>query len=270
MSYGDYLDPQERRIIPASELRGLNKWTMSHFEGSGMSSGSAPRLKDLFSVRRGIATGANDFFIIDSDTVARYDIPSVFLKPILPSPRYLREPIIRATVDGLPDVPCWRYLLDCYLEPDEVRRQYPGLWRYLEEGMAKGIPDGYLCAQKEVWYYQEKRDPAPFLASYMGRANGNRECPIRFFVNLSDAIVTNVFLNLYPTSDLTACLDGEKDRLIELGLALNDVPAERILHAGRAYGGGLHKIEPRELLEVQLESAPAWLKDALPRQLVLI
>lgn len=269
VSYGDYLDPQEHRTMPISELRGLNKWTISHFDNSRLSS-DAPRLKDLFSVRRGIATGANDFFIIDCDTVAQYDIPNVFLKPILPSPRYLREPIIRATVDGLPDVSDFRYLLDCHFPPDKVRRQYPGLWRYLEDGIARGIPDGYLCAQKDVWYYQERREPAPFLASYMGRSNGDRECPIRFFVNLSNAIVTNVFLNLYPTSELAACLDGDRERMIELGQALNNVPAECVLHAGRAYGGGLHKIEPKELLEVPLESAPDWLASALNRQLVLI
>jgi hypothetical protein len=58
--------------------------------------------------------------------------------------------------------------------------------------------------------------------------------------------------------------------MLELGQALNDVPAECVLQAGRAYGGGLHKIEPKELLEVQLASAPAWLHGALKRQLVLI
>jgi hypothetical protein len=270
VSYGgDYLTPQEQRTVPTTELRRLNKWTMSHFGNSGPSA-ETPRLKDLFSVRRGIATGANDFFIIDSETVAQYDIPESFLKPILPSPRYLREPIIQATVDGLPEVPGFRYLLDCPLPPDEVRSRFPGLWEYLQEGVARGVSNGYLCAQKEAWYYQERREPAPFLATYMGRANGNRECPIRFFVNFSDAIVTNVFLNLYPTSGLAACLDGDRDRMIELGQALNSVPAECILHAGRAYGGGLHKIEPKELLEVPLVSAPAWLSGALDPQLALI
>jgi hypothetical protein len=58
--------------------------------------------------------------------------------------------------------------------------------------------------------------------------------------------------------------------MIELGQALNNVPAECILHAGRAYGCGLHKIEPKELLEVPLVSAPAWLSGALDPQLVLI
>jgi hypothetical protein len=104
----------------------------------------------------------------------------------------------------------------------------------------------------------------------MGRASGNRECPIRFFVNFSDAIVTNVFLNLYPTSGLAACLDGNRDRMVELGQALNNIPAECILHAGRAYGGGLHKIEPKELLEVPLVSAPDWLSGTPNRQLLLI
>ncbi len=270
VSYGgDYLAPQEQRTVATAELRRLNKWTMAHFRGCGPSS-DAPRMKDLFSVRRGIATGANDFFIIDGETAAQYEIPRVFLKPILPSPRYIREPIILATVDGLPEVPGFRYLLDCPLPPDEVRSRYPGLWRYLQEGVTQGVPNGYLCAQKETWYYQERRESAPFLASYMGRANGNRVCPIRFFVNFSDAIVTNVFLNLYPRPDLAACLDGNRDRMIELGQALNNVPAACILHAGRAYGGGLHKIEPKELLEVPLLSAPEWLNDALDRQLVLI
>jgi hypothetical protein len=270
VSYGgDYTHPQELRTVPISKLKKASKWTTSHL-GDNTPSSDTPCLKDLFTVRRGIATGSNDFFIIGAETVAQYGIPRDFLKPILPSPRYIREPIIEATADGLPDVPGFRYLLDCPLPPDEVQRRYPGLWRYLEEGVKRGIPSGYLCAQKEVWYFQERREPAPFLATYMGRANGNRECPIRFFVNFSDAIATNVFLNLYPTHDLAASLNGDRDRMIELCVALNNVPAECVFHAGRAYGGGLHKIEPKELLEVQLPSFPGWIHSALTKQMVLI
>ena len=269
VSYGDYLAPEQRRSVPLSEFRMRNKWTLAHFENVETFSG-APRLKDLFSVRRGIATGANDFFIIDGETATRYDIPKAFLKPILPSPRYLRESIIRATADGLPDVSDPRYLLDCLLPPDVVRNHHPGLWRYLETGVARGIPEGCLCAKKEVWYYQERRDAAPFLASYMGRSSNGRTCPIRFFVNFSDAIVTNGFLNLYPTAELAARLENAPARMLELGAALNNVPAECVMQAGRAYGGGLHKIEPRELLELQLPSVPDWLADASMPQLALI
>ena len=270
MSYGgDYLDPQQTKTVPSSELRSLSKWTMPHF-GEDAPPSDALRLKDVFSVRRGIATGANDFFIIDPETAMKYDIPKIYLKPILPSPRFVRGPVIESNGDGLPQGAGFRYLLDCTIPPDQVRERHPGLWAYLQEGIARGIPQGYLCAQREVWYFQERREPSPFLASYMGRANGDRECPIRFFVNFSSAIVTNVFLNLYPTPELDECLHGDRDRMLELGHALNSVPAECVLQAGRAYGGGLHKIEPKELLEVRLASAPAWLEGALKKQLVLI
>jgi hypothetical protein len=69
---------------------------------------------------------------------------------------------------------------------------------------------------------------------------------------------------------LAACLQGNADRLIELGHALNSIPAECILHAGRAYGGGLHKIEPKELLEVEFVSAPKWVEAAMSSQLILV
>ena len=270
MSYGgDYLDPQQKKNVPFAELRGLSKWTMTHF-GAEASPSDSLRLKDLFSVRRGIATGANDFFIVDAQTTMEYEMPCAYLKPILQSPRFVQEAVIESNGDGLPQGVGFRYLLDCTIPPEQVRSRHRGLWKYLQEGIARGIPQGYLCAQREVWYFQERREPALFLASYMGRANGRRECPIRFFVNFSSAIVTNVFLNLYPTPELDACLHGDRDRILELGHALNSVPAECVLHAGRAYGGGLHKIEPKELLEVQLESAPAWLEGALKKQLILL
>jgi adenine-specific DNA-methyltransferase len=270
MSYGgDYVDAHQNRSVSLFQLRRLNKWTMPHFEADGPSSNGL-RIKDVFSVRRGIATGANEFFIIDRQTADKYEIPNAYLKPILPSPRLIQGPVIDSTGDGTPRVDGLRFLLDCTLPPDEVRRLYPGLWAYLEEGVSKGLPKRYLCAQREVWYFQERREAAPFLASYMGRANGDRKCPIRFFVNFSVAIVTNVFLNLYPTPELDARLQGNRDRMIELVNALNNVPADSVLQAGRAYGGGLHKIEPKELLEVPLVSAPAWLEGCVKRQLLLI
>lgn len=270
MSYGgNYLAPETTKTMPAYELRNLGKWTMPHFN-EDLTPLDALRLKDIFSVRRGIATGANDFFIIDQETVTKYDIPKAFLKPILPSPRYVQDAVIEANGNGLPHVVGFRYLLDCTLPSKQVRDRHPGLWAYLEEGVSRGIPKGALCAQRDEWYFQEKRAPSPFLASYMGRSNSGRACPIRFFVNFSTAIVSNGFLNLYPTPELQACIHDKRNRMLELGSALNNVPADCVLQAGRAYGGGLHKIEPKELLELRLPNAPVWLEGALKKQLTLI
>jgi type I restriction-modification system DNA methylase subunit len=270
MSYGgDYINQKERKTISLSQMRGMSKWTMPHFSPTGTHT-TELRIKDMVTVRRGIATGANDYFIINEETVQKYEIPRTFLKPILPSPRFVHEAVIEANPDGTPKVDEFRYLLDCTASPDEVKRMYPGLWAYLEEGVAKGLPTRYLCASRDVWYFQEKREPALFLASYMGRSNDSRLCPIRFFANLSTAVVTNVFLNLYPTRELKDFLGRNRPKILEFLNILNTIPGASVLQAGRAYGGGLHKIEPKELLEVRLSSAPAWLEDLLKRQLVLI
>ena len=270
MSYGgDYLTAKQKKTLPLTKLRGLSKWTMPHFTLPPTSADTI-RLKDIVTVRRGIATGANSFFLLDENTANQYEIPRQYLKPILPSPRFVHGPVIEANADGSPQVEGFRYLLDCTEPPDEVRKRHPGLWKYLEKGMAQGLPERYLCASRETWYFQERREPAFFLASYMGRSNGNRTCPIRFFVNFSNALVTNVFLNLYPTPELETALDGNRERLIEFVNILNAIPGDSVLQAGRAYGGGLHKIEPKELLEVPLPPLPSWIKAGLQRQLVLI
>jgi len=104
----------------------------------------------------------------------------------------------------------------------------------------------------------------------MGRSRDQHSCPIRFFVNFSLAIVTNVFLNLYPTAELAELLGGDRLRMLEFVEALNAIPMESILHAGRAYGGGLHKIEPKELREVPLSVIPVWLAEGLKKRLLLL
>ncbi len=270
MSYGGSLvAASANKSVAVSRLRELNKWTMPHFE-TGAPASNGLRIKDLFTVRRGIATGANDFFMIEPRTAEEHEIPPAYLRPILPSPRYVRKPVIDSSGNGLPDVEGSRYLLDCSLAPEEVRRRHPRLWAYLQEGVALELPKRYLCAQRDVWYFQEKREPAPVLASYMGRASGSRKCPIRFFANFTDAIVTNVFLNLYPTPELAASIKEDRKRLIELVEALNSMPADSIMRAGRAYGGGLHKIEPKELLEMPFVTVPGWVEECVKRQLLLI
>ncbi len=54
--------------------------------------------------------------------------------------------------------------------------------------------------------------------------------------------------------------------MIEVLNILESIPVESVLQAGRSYGGGLHKIEPKELLEVKLPELPSWLETGLKNQ----
>jgi predicted RNA methylase len=213
----------------------------------------AAKLGDLFTIKRGIATGANAFFILDRQEAVRNGIPRKFLRPILPGSRHIVGNVIEADRSGEPGLAKTLVVIDCDLPEKAVRERFPAFWTYLEEGKAQGIHEGYLASRRTPWYCQEKRPPAPFLCTYMGRpgACGN---PFRFFLNRSEATAANVYLMLYPKGSLKEALDRRPDLdSVVLG-ALQSIKADRLIREGRVYGGGLHKLEPRELACLPAES----------------
>lgn len=260
----------ETRTVDLSGRDSVQKWGLLHFDQEEGLHGKQDILGDFFEIRRGVATGANEFFIIGPEVIKEYSIPRKFLKPIHPSPRYLTQDVIETNSDGTPKIDKLKFLLDCNLPPDVVKEHYPGLWQYLQSGRKQGLHERYLCASKEVWYFQEKRAPSLYMTSYMGRSNGNGRAPIRFFLNHSQAIATNVFLHLYPKPALMSLLNEDPSRMKELLDLMNAIPMQEFLRVGRAYGGGLHKVEPGELKNLAFGHLPEWMRGAVEKQMVLI
>lgn len=244
---GSPLAPTEERLISLGDIRGGQRWNgMSLMQIGHARQERVTTLADLFSIKRGIATGSNEFFILPRGTARERGLPPEFLKPVLPSPRLIRDPVIEADEDGYPLLGEQLVLLDCGIPEDQVKRRYPRLWEYLQQGEAQGIRERYLIGQRDPWYSQEQRPPAPFLCTYMGRgANGGK--PFRFFWNRSRATAPNVYLMLYPCDEFRTVL--EKNPALEevVFQFLHGVDLADLVKHGRVYGGGLHKLEPKEL-----------------------
>jgi adenine-specific DNA-methyltransferase len=109
-------------------------------------------ISDLFKITRGIATGANKFFILTPERIAELRLPKKFLIPILPSARYLSSDEVMADQRGDPVIERKQYLLSCKLPESEVEAKYPTLWSYLESGKQQGIHEKYLSAHRSPWY----------------------------------------------------------------------------------------------------------------------
>lgn len=245
---GTLLQPTVRKLIAAEPLRQSPKWTkypLAAEDAAPFRSGI--KLSDLFKIQRGIATGANHFFMLSPNQVAALRLPSACLVPVLPSPRFLATDEIEADAQGRPLIDHPLFLLNCNLPEEVVKRQYPTLWEYLQTGIAAGIDQHYLCQHRTPWYSQEVRAPAPFLCTYMGRQDTGRGRPFRFILNHSQATAPNVYLLLYPRPDLALHLDQHPRRIKAVWHALNDIESEILTGEGRVYGGGLHKLEPNEL-----------------------
>jgi hypothetical protein len=245
---GPIAHSHKEAMVPIETLRWSHKWTQFPGGDAAIDRGEAT-LGDLFSIKRGLATGANSFFIMSEASARELGLPKQFLKPILPGPRYLTSDVIEALPGGAPDVSPRLFLLDCSEPEERIRSAWPRLYQYLQRGRAQNVHATYLTSRRTPWYSQEQRPPAPFLCTYMGRASNGKH-PIRFLWNRSQATAHNVYLMLYPQGRLREALNAQPELQARVFEALKRINPSHVISEGRVYGGGLHKVEPKELAQI--------------------
>lgn len=246
---GSLFTPRVSRTISAKALTAEPKWT--RFPATDIRAHSGvPTIGDFFKIKRGLATGDNTYFILSEAEIVARGLPQSCFRPILPSPRYVSSNVVEADSGGMPILDRRLFLLDVRLSEEEIEQQFPSLWAYLAEGKARGLPERYLCRHRALWYSQENRPPAPIVCTYLGRSNAKNGRPFRFILNRSQATVANVYLAMYPTPVLAQALTCDPTLIWQVWQVLNEITPDQLLSEGRVYGGGLHKLEPKELANV--------------------
>ncbi len=265
-SYGGSLSqPAVVKQVPLTSLLHSPKW--SRFPSESPRAPGArirPTLKDLFAIKRGVATGDNKFFILSRDAIEKRSLPWDAFRAVLPPPRGLPMDEVLADQLSHPKTSSALFLLDCRVPEAHLADFSPQLAEYLAEGRAGGVQEGYLCSRRSPWYSQENRPASPFLCTYMGRGTIGGTRPFRFILNHSLATATNVYLLMYPRPELAAVLAHHPELKRAIWEALQRIDIDHLVREGRVYGGGLHKLEPKELA-----NAPAdEVLKVLPHELV--
>ena len=225
---------------------------------------SGVTLGDFFTIKRGVETGGNDFFIVTPVEAMALDLPFEFLRPIFPGPQNLPEDEIIADPEGHPILDGKLFLLDCPLPEREIRDRYPSLWNYLQRGIEQGVHERYSCRHRTPWYAQERRPPAQYLCAYMGQNWGEEGPPFRFILNHSKAVAPNIYLMMYPRPALASRLRDNYPLQIQLWNALNQIGTHEIQERDRVYDSGSGRMEPRELGSVSAERLSHLMPDLVP------
>jgi hypothetical protein len=191
-------------------------------------------LADYATVKRGIATGANDFFFLTRQRASELGIPPAFLIPAIGRTRDVAGDSVtvsdlrRLEEKGRPTL-----LLSLSGAPDETLPS--AVLDYLQQGMHAGLHERPLIATRRPWYRMEKRLPPPFLFAYLGRRN------TRFLRNLAGVVPLSGFLCVYPRQN-------DEAFIARLWEALNHPKTiANLAKVGKSYGGGAIKVEPRNL-----------------------
>jgi hypothetical protein len=246
---GSLTRPQSSCRMSTTELTRARKWTaFKAGETRPTRSPAGTVLGDLFRIQRGIATGANRFFVMSCDQAQERGIPKSFLRPVLPRPRYLELDEVTS---------CELVVLDCRLPETQVRKRYPRFWRYLESGRTK-VAQGFLCRHRTPWYSQEARESTSFVCSYVARHRSDGRLH-RFIFNQTAAIATNNYLMLFPRDALARYIAGDLVRARTVWQHLCKIEPAAFSGAGRVYGGGMCKVEPKELASIEAPGIAALL-----------
>ena len=235
--------PPVEEVLAAIEGRAGHSLSVEDVELSASVKWSRPApkrnggtpLSKLARVRRGIATGNNEFFVVSEATRRKWKLPLDELRPCASSPRAVEGlEITREHLDMLPTTAS-RWVLACWRP--EAEAEESALGTYLRHGRKLGVPDGYLASKRKPWHGLDRRTPPAILWPYFNRTR------LRFVLNRAQALPLNTWLGIEPHDDVDA------DRLWR---ALNEPRTmENLLAVRRSYAG-MTKLEPAELSEVSV------------------
>lgn len=252
--------PSVEENVSVDQLVSMHKWSRHWLQKNIVSPGNL-KVGDLFIVKRGIATGYNEKFIYEESALVSRCWPREYFRPVLPKARFLKSDIIEATYEGYPLVEPQLWMLDSSVSISEITRQSPEFGNYLSS-LYEEVKTSTLVSKRKLWYKQESRNPAPFLVTYMAKES-NGKLGVRVIWNKSKALATNTYLLVYPRPDLFGDMSGDDPVCKDLFKALSSINLQSFMAEGREYGGGLKKIEPSELLRVELLNVPSSIVDRL-------
>ena len=187
------------------------------------------RLGDVATVRRGVTTGANDFFYLTAERIAEFGIEAECCRPVMTTPQESRSIAVDPTT--LP-----KRLFMCHDDRDALAGT--GALAYIKWGETQGFHTRTSVKSRRRWYDLGERNTTQLAMNYLIDTTART-----FYVDGSLLFGDN-FQELY----------GNAVSSLQLCAALNSTVSQLMFNIyGRAnFGGGLMKIQTFEIESLRI------------------
>jgi adenine-specific DNA-methyltransferase len=225
--------------VPYIELEPSQNWQGLGLEQADRS-GFVP-LGTYGDVKRGIATGANEFFVLRPSEALQWGLSE--------------DELVRciSSASAVPDIVFTERHFAALAEEDKAVYLFDGCageaassLRYIAHGEDQEFHLRYLTRMRRPWYRLESRRPAPLLLAVFGRDG------FRVAMNSSSAVNLTAFHGFYPKAGA--------EQLVELIWLYFQTSTARSAYVGqqRAYGDGLKKLEPGDWSKLHVPDWQRW------------
>ena len=232
-----YPHSKGHHTIPTHTIKSSIKWRQYYQSLASSKFKHLIPFNQVAKVVRGIATGANGYFVFNKQKAEAPHIKRKNLLPCITRSKDIHSPFFTSKdYQKLANDNANVFLFDGTHSPDKHVK------KYIRHGEEQNIHKRYLTSKRKPWYAIENRPPAPILAGVFNR-NG-----LKFVRN--EAMVRNLttFHCIYPCNDLFNKLNIN----LLFAYLLTDVAKEIFDDNRREYGNGLKKFEPNDLNNAQM------------------
>ena len=223
-------DFEQKVVIPYKSLSASDKWQSRIAFASNTPSSAPCTIGDFCTVRRGIATGANSYFLLSKEDVSKYEIAEENIIPCV-----VKSADIKANVLTQPD-------LNTMIESSKpsylfspINLNCPGTRSYLEKGVEEQVDKKYLPAHRREWYRAENVTPAPILISTACRGS------LKVVRNIAMATNLTTFHCVYPLEAYEDLVD------VIFCYLLSNVGQDLIRGNKKVLASGLDKYQPNDI-----------------------
>ncbi len=229
---------EHKRLFNKKEIRHDVKWRRYYQKDGACKYKNLIPFKEVAKVVRGIATGANDYFVFNRSKARQHSIERKYLLPCIAKSKDVKSVIFtKRDFEELETKDARIFLLNAKnIDSDK------NLSKYIELGISKEIDKRYLTSRRKPWYKQESREPAPIWVGVFNRKG------LKFIRNEARIRNLTTFHCIYPRNDLMNKIDID----LLFAYLLSDTAKEIFNDNSREYADGLKKFEPNDLNEAYM------------------
>jgi adenine-specific DNA-methyltransferase len=228
----------EKQVYKTDEIKPDIKWKAYYQTQNSLKFKHLVPFSNFAKVVRGIATGANEYFMFNIEKAKAFGIEEQYLLPCIAKSIDCATPFFTKTdFEHLKNNNKNIFLLNAIHSTDKK------IHDYLKKGEMEGIDKKFLTASRTPWFALENRPPAPIWVSVFNRTG------LRFVRNEANIANLTTFHCIYPKkTDLYHQIDID---LLFAYLLTNT--AKQIFEDNcREYGNGLQKFEPNDINKAQM------------------